>query len=143
MPSGPQNAEVCNQSLHSRRTVAHKVRHALRCDCERFAASQLLESKGDWNTKQAQEGVYFHGPKTSQRAQNYMVFEHVFSDGAWWGATLELIVHHAQGKSARDQWVQLGDSVEIQALWLGGISIQSQKRADTVPLAASLTSRCA
>ena len=52
------------------------------CDCERFAASQLLESKGDWNTKHAQEGVYFHGLKTSQRAQNYTVFEIVFFGGA-------------------------------------------------------------
>jgi hypothetical protein len=80
-----------------------------------------------------------------QIAQNYIdnVFEHVFSDGAWWAATLDLIMHHARGKSARDQWIQPADSVEIQALWLSGISLQSQKRADTVPLAASLTSRCA
>jgi hypothetical protein len=72
-----------------------------------------LESRDNWNTRHVREGVHCHGPQTAEKAERYMVFEHVFSDGAWWGTKFELLVDRECGKKVGDQWVQKADSVQI------------------------------
>ena len=66
------------------------------------------------------QGVYCHKPGTSRKAENYLVFENVFSNGHWWGAMLELSVDRAVGKTVGDQWVQPAESVILRALWVCG-----------------------
>ena len=66
------------------------------------------------------QGVYCHKPGTSRKAENYVVFENVFSNGHWWGALLELSVDRAVGKTVGDQWVQPAESVILKALWVCG-----------------------
>ena len=71
--------------------------------------------------KQMHAGVYCHGPSTRSKADNYMVFEDVFSNGAWWGVKLELLVDRDRGAKADDQWVQPADSISLRAVWLCGL----------------------
>ena len=61
-------------------------------------------------------GVYCHKPATSHKAEKYLVFKNVFSNGHWWGAMMELSVDRGVGKTAGDQWVQPAESVQVQAL---------------------------
>ena len=82
---------------------------------------ELFESTMPGHIKQMRAGVYCHGPKTSAKAENYMVFEDVFSIGAWWGVKLELLVDRNRGARADDQWVQPADSISLLAVWLCGL----------------------
>ena len=61
-----------------------------------------------------------HKPGTSRKAENYVVFENVFSDGHWWGALLDLSEDRAVRKTFGNQWVQPAESVILQALWVCG-----------------------
>jgi hypothetical protein len=81
---------------------------------------ELLESNKEGHMKQDLPGVYCHKPGTSGKAENYLVFENVFSNTHWWGAKLELSVDRAVGKTAGDQWVQPAESVILRALWVCG-----------------------
>ena len=47
--------------------------------------------------EQMRAGVYCRRPSTNGRADADMVFEDVFSMGAWWGVTLELMVDGDRG----------------------------------------------
>ena len=78
-------------------------------------------SESTLHTKQMRAGVYCHGSKTASRAEYYMVFEDVFSIGAWWGVKLELLVDRDRGVSCIGQWVQPADSISLQAVWLCGL----------------------
>jgi hypothetical protein len=81
---------------------------------------ELLESNKEGHMKKDLQGVYCHKPGTSRKAENYVVFENVFSNGHWWGALLELSVDRAVGKTVGDQWVQPAESVILKALWVCG-----------------------
>ena len=112
----------CNRSVDATRLQVAWHGTQFLCIYSVLFQGRLLESKDVWNTKQSRDGVYCHGGKSARKADNYMVFQQVFSDGAWWGAKFELLVDRECGMKAGDQWVQPADSIQIIALWLCGRS---------------------
>jgi hypothetical protein len=114
--------ESCSQSVDTTGWEAAWHGPHFPCIYSVLFHGELLESRDNWNTQQAREGVYCHDPKMAEKAERYMVFELVFSDGAWWGTKLELLVDRERGNKVGDQWVQKADSVQMIALWLCGRS---------------------
>jgi hypothetical protein len=82
----------------------------------------MLESKTESHMKKNLQGVYCHKADTAHKAENYMVFEDVGSNGHWWAAMLELSVDRSWsvGRTVGDQWVQPADSVVLRQLWVCG-----------------------
>ena len=64
---------------------------------------ELLEGNKEGHMKKDLQGVYCHKLGTSRKAENYVVFENVFSNGHWWGALLDLSVDRAVSKTVGDQ----------------------------------------
>ena len=85
---------------------------------------EMLESKTEGHMKKNLQGVYCHKADTAHKAENYMVFEDVGSNGHWWAAMLELSVDRSWsvGRTVGDQWVQPADSVVLRQLWVCGRS---------------------
>ena len=81
-------------------------------------SGELLES--DKYMKNGLKGVYCYKTEHSHKAENFIIFEDVFSNGHWWAAMLELSVNREGARSAGDQWVQSAASVRLQALWVCG-----------------------
>ena len=81
---------------------------------------EMLESNTEGHMKKNLQGVYCHKADTAHKAENYMVFEDVGSNGHWWAAMLELSVDRSVGRTVGDQWVQPADSVVLRQLWVCG-----------------------
>lgn len=68
-------------------------------------------------------GVYFHGDRTMEKAENYMVFIPMLQKHICWGVKWECLVDTSErvaiGKRAStDQWIQKEKSVQVFALWV-------------------------
>ena len=62
---------------------------------------EMLESNTGGHMQKHLQGVYCHKADTAHKAENYMVFEDVGSNGHWWAAMLQLSVDRS---SLQNRW---------------------------------------
>ena len=91
------------------------------------------EVVGERVLQNAPEAVYVHSLKMN--AENYVCYVHLFQDNASWCCMWEVKVDRTRkinfpGKT--NQWLQHVDSVELEALWIRGMSGENLKNSESV-----------
>merc|ERR1712232_1105332 len=80
-------------------------------------------------------GIYLHKDKTSRKAENYIRFVPLCSDGVFWAAKWEVRCDRSQaiGKEKHtDQWVQPAGTVKLVSLWLCGRTREELRCGDSL-----------
>ena len=91
------------------------------------------EVVGERVLQDAPEAVYVHSLK--EKAENYVRYVHLFQDHAFWCCKWQVRVDRTRKVKhpyKTDQWLQQVDAVELEALWIRGMSGGSLNNSESV-----------